>query len=444
MASILDYFKGRQKPKKGALEFGDRQARLFLERIGSVNSYDADLQTYIEKGYQSNPVVYSIVNMIAKNVAKAKWCAYNSKGEKVNVPLLSQLMYKPNPLQKWSDLTEAATTHYLLEGNTFITGEYGTGINRAKYNSLFLLPTTQIQVLSKNGRNISGFLMDTETSSNEIPASEVMWMRSANPDYNQSDNWLFGQSPFRAALESIKIYNDAKASLLWYQQNKGAQKILINKDNEIEFSPEALDQLKNKLRKQAQGNNNTGNIPIIDANLDAIDVSSGLEALMLFEQLEQSAQDICNVLNFPSQLIGLKDSTYQNGKEAKIGLWENCVTPMLEEIKNGLNAWLTPQFGDVWLDYDVSHIDAIQEGKLLRFQAIAQAAGMVTINEARAMANMPQVGKIGEFTGEDMYLGFTQAVVRDNEEISDANGTSDANVDESKDKKDKPKKDDKK
>ena len=424
MASIFDYFKGRKKQPKGALQFGDRQARLFLERIGSVNSYDADLTTYIQEGYQKNPVVFSITNMIAKNVAKAKWCVYNSKGEKVNIPLLNQLMYRPNPLQKWSDLTEAATTHYLLEGNTFITGEYGTGINRGKYNTMYLLPTPEIQVLSGNGRNITGFLLDTETSSNEIPASDVLWMRSANPDYNQADNWLFGQSPFRAALDSIKIYNDAKQSLLWYQQNKGAQKVLINKDNEIEFAPEAIDALKNKLRKQAQGNQNTGNIPIIDANLDAIDVSSGLEALMLFEQLEQSAQDICNVLNFPSQLIGLKDSTYQNGKEARLALWENCVTPMLEEIKNGMNSWLAPQFGDVWLDYDLSHIDAIQEGKLMRFQAIKEAAGMVTINEARAMANMPYVGKIGEFTGDDMYLGFTQAVVRDNEELSDSNGTS--------------------
>ena len=443
MASIFDYFTGRQKPKKGALEFGDRQSRLFLERIGSVNHYDADLQTYIEKGYQKNPVVFSIVNMIAKNVAKAKWCAYNSKGEKIQSPLLSQLMYKPNPLQKFSDLTEAATTHYLLEGNSFITGEYGTGINSSKFNSMYMLPTSKLQVVSGNGRNISGFVMDNDNTVQEIPASDVMWMRAANPDFNQNDNWLFGQSPFRAALESIQIYNDAKASLLWFQQNKGAQKILINKDNEIEFSPEALDQLKNKLRKQAQGNNNTGNIPIIDANLDAIDVSSGLDALMLFEQLEQSAQDICNVLNFPSQLIGLKDSTYQNGKEARLALWENCVTPMLEELKNGLNAWLAPQFGDVWLDYDLSHIDAIQEGKLLRFKAIKEAAGMVTINEARSMANLPTINKIGDFTGEDMYVGFTQAIVKDDDEITDMNGQA-PNQEGGKDKKDKPKKDDKK
>ena len=443
MASIFDYFTGRQKPKKGALEFADRQSRLFLERIGSVNSYDANLATYVEKGYQKNPVVFSIVNMIAKNVAKAKWCVYNAKGEKVQIPLLNQLMYKPNPLQKWSDLTEAATTHYLLEGNSFITGEYGSGINAGKYNTMYMLPTPKIQVVSGNGRNISGYLMDTDNSAQEIPASDVLWMRSANPDYNQSDNWLFGQSPFRAALDSIQIYNDAKQSLLWYQQNKGAQKILVNKDNEIEFSPEALDQLKNKLKKQAQGNNNTGNIPIIDANLDSIDVSSGLEALMLFEQLEQSAQDICNVLNFPSQLIGLKDSTYQNGKEARVALWENCVTPMLDELKNGFNSWLAPQFGDVWIDYDLQHIDALQENKLVRFQAIAQSAGMVSINEARSMAGLSPVAKLGEFTGEDMYLGFTQAVVRDNEEISESNGKSDANVTEGKDK-DKPKKDDKK
>jgi hypothetical protein len=95
------------------------------------------------------------------------------------------------------------------------------------------------------------------------------------------------------------------------------------------------------------------------------------------------------------------------------------------------------------LDYDLSHIDAIQEGKLLRFKAIKEAAGMVTINEARSMANLPTINKIGDFTGEDMYVGFTQAIVKDDDEITDMNGQA-PNQEGGKDKKDKPKKDDKK
>ena len=125
-------------------------------------------------------------------------------------------------------------------------------------------------------------------------------------------------------------------------------------------------------------------------------------------------------------MLGLTDATYQNAKEAKKAMWENCVIPMLDEIQNGLNAWLTPQFGDVWLKYEVDHIDALQEDKLMRGKAIKEFAGMVTINEARAMAGFKPVDVIGEFDGDDMYVGFTQAVVTDQEEISDQNGTSDA------------------
>ena len=192
----------------------------------------------------------------------------------------------------------------------------------------------------------------------------------------------------------------------------------------MDLSPEYADKLKNKIRKQAQGSKNNANMSIIDGEFGVLDISANAKDALVLEQMEYSAQQICNVINFPSQLIGLKDSTYQNAKEAKRGLWENCVIPMLEELKNSYNAWLTPQFGDVWLTYDISHIDAIQEDKLMRFKAIKEGAGMLTINEARIMAGLKTVDTIGDFKGDDMYVGFTQAVVSDQQEISDANGTN--------------------
>ena len=420
----------RQKPKKnGSIDFPTRFQQLFLQRVGVVNSYDDNIRTYIEKGYQQNPVVFSIVNMIAKNVAKAKWVCKNSKGEVVENVLLKELMYKPNPLQRWSDLQEALTTHYMLEGNAFLTGEYGTGINSTKYNSLYVLPAEDMQIIAiDKAMGIRGYRVDFAWAEDtEIPATEVLHMRTPNPDYDEVDNWLFGQSPFRAASKSIQAYNESLDTGVWFLENKGAQKILFNDNDEMELGPEAADQLKRKLRDSAQGSKNSANIPIIDGKLGVLDVSANAEDALVLEQRMWAAQEICNVANFPSQLIGLKDATYQNAKEAKKALWENCVIPMLDELRNGYNCWLTPKFGDdIYLDYDVSHIDALQEDKLLRGEAITKFAGMVTINEAREMAGLKPIDTLGDFGGDDMYLGFVQAVVRDDEEVSDANGTNES------------------
>ena len=62
----------RAKPKKGSTMLPARQAQLFLQHLGVTNIYDDDVRTYIERGYQQNPIVYSIVSNIAKSVAKAK------------------------------------------------------------------------------------------------------------------------------------------------------------------------------------------------------------------------------------------------------------------------------------------------------------------------------------------------------------------------------------
>ena len=426
---LFDGLRNRKKPKKGAINLPAMFQQLFLQRTGLVNTYDDDIRTYIERGYQENPVVYAAVNMIAKNVAKAKWKLVNSSGDEVKNRLLSELIFQPNPLQKWSDLNESLATHYLLEGNAFITGEYGSGVNSGKYNSLYVLPSEDIQIIaSTDYRGIRGYRVDFAWSEGtEIPATDVLHLRTPNPDYDESDNWLFGQSPFRAASKQIQTYNEAQDAGVWFQQNKGAQKILVTDDSEVDLSPEAADLFKKKLRAQSQGANNNGNIPIFDQKLKSIDISSNAADALVLEQMKYSAQQIVNVINFPGQLIGLSDATYQNAKEAKKGLWENCVIPLLDELCHGYNRWLTPQFGDVWLEYDVSHIDALQEDKLMRGEAINKFAGMITVNQALEMAGLPTYDwmqaptNMDEFR-EQMYVGFTQAVVRDDEEISPING----------------------
>lgn len=393
------------KGKSGPINFPARFQQMFLQRIGTVNSYEDDARTYIEEGYQQNPIVYSIVNMASKNAGKAYWCIKDGRtGEEISIPLLEELMKNPNPLQSWTDMVQDAITHKLLEGNSFITGEYGTGLNAEKYNALYVLPSEDIQIIGlENQRGIRGYRVDFNWAENtEIPASDVLHLRNPNPDFDEVDNWLFGQSSFRAARRSIQTYNESLETGVWFLQNKGSQKILFNKNDEVELSPEATDQLKNKLRQQTQGPKNSGNIPIIDGEFGVLDVSANAEDALVLEQRMQSAREICAVINFPGQLIGLSDATYQNAKEAKKALWENIIIPELHELKQGFNRWLAPQFGpNVMLDYKLDHIDALREDR-----PVQDLAGLATIDEARARVGLPPK----EEGGSELYLGFVQGV----------------------------------
>ena len=391
-------------------------SQTFLQKLGIVNSYDDDTRTYIEKGYQQNPIVYSIVNMVSKGAGKAAWCIKDRRtGEEISVPLLEKLMYQPNPLQTWTDLVQDMVTHKLLEGNSFMTGEYGTGINTNMYNTVYALPSEDMQIIaSSNHRGIAGYRVDTVWSEEgEIPATEVLHLKNPNPDFNETDNWLFGQSNFRAVSQSIQTYNESLEAGVWFLQNKGAQKILHTKDSEVELGPEGADALKHKLREQSQGSKNNANIPIINEDLGVLDISANAKDALVLEQRAQAALEICNATNFPPSLIGLSDTTYQNAKEAKKSLWENIILPELHELKEGLNRWLAPQFGDnVMLDYKLDHIDALQEDRLMRGKAIREFAGMVTINEAREMAGL----KPAKTGGDEMFVNFTQSVDKNTED----------------------------
>ena len=416
---FLDIFKTKKDQT-----FSRRFSDLFLSRVGGIQTYHDNSRVYVEKGYQDNPVVHAITSITAKHGSKAPWVIKSkSTDDIIDHTLLNALMDRPNTDTSWEDFIQNLITQYVLTGNGFAACDKGTGINEGKPSSIYILPSEETQIiLGDNNRSIAGYRVDFLSADTDVTASEVLHIKTPNPDFDEAGNWLYGQSPFRAARISIQTYNTSVETGLWFLDNKGAQKILFNANEEEEFSPEAIDHLKQKLRLQAQGSKNSANIPIIDGKLDVLDISASADEALVLEQREFAAREICNVLNFPIQLIGIDSATYQNAKEAKKALWENVIIPILCEVRAGLNRWLVPYFGkDIYLDFDISGIDALQEDKLLRFKAIKESAGMITINEARIAAGLKPYEWMKEPTtmeefNEQVYAGFTQAVVGEVEE----------------------------
>ena len=400
---LFDRFK-----TKGKQGFGKLYSNLFLQRAGGIQTYPNDANTYVEKGYQDNPIVSAITTITAKHGSKAPWVIRSKRtGEVVRNTLLEALMERTNTDAVWSDFMQDLITQYVLTGNGFAAMEKGTGVNEGKPHAIFMIPSGETQIIiGDNHRSIAGYRVDFLSQEADIPASDVLHIKTPNPDYDKAGNFLYGQSPFRAARTSIHTYNDSVEAGLYILKNVGADKMLVNM-TEDELGPEGADKLKQKLRNTGQGVKNRGNIVYSDSQLAVLDLSIDARNALLLEQRHQAAREICNVLNFPIQLVGVDAATYQNAKEAKKALWENVLIPILCEVRSGLNRWLTPFFGDnIYLDFDLSNIDALQEDKLMRGKAIREFAGLVTINEARKMAGLKPMTE----GGEEIFVNFTQSV----------------------------------
>jgi len=107
--------------------------------------------------------------------------------------------------------------------------------------------------------------------------------------------------------------------------------------------------------------------------------------LSLIEQYNGTIKDLCNIYNVPVQLLNNTDSTtYNNMKEAKKALYQNAVIPELNKIRDELNRWLAPQYGDkIYIDFDYSSIPELQE-EMDKVVGQMSQAWWITPNEKRA------------------------------------------------------------
>ena len=121
----------------------------------------------------------------------------------------------------------------------------------------------------------------------------------------------------------------------------------------------------------------------------------------------------------------------QINNEAKKMLYNNVVVPMLTELRDGLNQWLAPLYGeDICLDFDLSGVRELQEDFQKQAMAVKGLAGVLTINEIRnKLGYEPSTAE-----GADEFLPLPNQQVLDN-------GTESGNTNKPSGSK-KPKKED--
>jgi len=413
MASLFDRLRGLvSKNQNTNIDFNKAIYNFLGETLVSSTEND---DSYINQGYRYNATIYSIINLITKSATNIPFCVYEVQSsndlkryksltsgdfnstslhnakiiqKKAMVELegtdLHKILERPNPAQSYNTWISEIIAFGLLTGNRYIYGiAPETGAGAGKFKELYVMPS-QVMQINSGGlfKPVDHYTLEYNGTF-EIPAEQILHIKDFNPYYDGTGSHLYGMSPLKAGLRVMDANNEALTTGLKYLQNQTARGVLMSEEGDI--NEVQARQLKDKFKQQYQGSKNAGDVIITPKKLSWVNFGLNASDLSLIEQYNATIKDLCNIYGVPVQLLNNTDSaTYNNQKEAKKSLYVNAVIPQLVKIREELNRWLTPQYGDkLYIDFDFTVIPELQE-EMEKVVGQMSQAWWITPNEKRA------------------------------------------------------------
>jgi HK97 family phage portal protein len=429
MASFFDRFNFSKKNQNTNEQY-NRAIYNWLGNSVLWNTENDD--SYITQGYQKNATIYSLINLITKAATTIPFQVYEKTNEndykrykaltsgmmdaasiqkasllqknalvELQDTELHKILERPNPAQSYNAWLTELIAFGKLTGNRYIYGiGPDTGANVGKFTELYVMPSQVMEIIS-NGimEPVSKYKLEYN-GTKYIDASEICHIKDFNPYYDGTGSHMYGQSPLRAGLRTLTTNNEAVQTGVKYLQNQTARGLLTSEMGDI--NEVQAQQLKDKFKRQHQGSDNAGDIIITPNKMSWVNFGLNASDVSLIAQYNASIKDLCNIYNVPVQLLNnTESSSYNNMKEAKKALYQNAVIPELVKIKDELNRWLAPKYGDkLCIEFDFSVIPEMQEETDKVVDQLSKA-WWITPNEKRSAMNY---GKDEENTQLDDYF----------------------------------------
>ncbi len=354
--------------------------------MNPVSWFKKSDKSYIEEGYLQNVIVHRCVDEIANNLATLDWVLFDSNGEKIEDHELLDLIKRPNPIQGQAAFFQELQTFKQITGNTYIHATRPSE-NRPPLE-LHIFPAPKMKIIAgdmmmplkyeyrPNNEKQQTFQFPVDQVTGK---SDILHIKTVNPL-----DPFYGLSPLSAAAYSVDLFNAASEWNMRLLQN-GARPgggLFVK----TSLTPEQREQLKTSFNDVYTGAANAGKQMVIEGDMDWKDMSLSPKDMDYLESRNVSARDIATAFRVPPLLlsIGGDNNTYANMQEARLSLWEDLLIPEADMLRDELNNWLVPMFGDnLYLDYDKDKISALGSRRE-KIWSIVNDATFLTDNEKRA------------------------------------------------------------
>ena len=412
----------------------------FMEIGGGYAPYDAKMSTYLEEGYNTNAMVFSVINAMANKSSTVPIYVREVKDEEAfsglkklrsatsyDMALTQKIKHiqletkafadqvapmpleKPNPYQSWTELGQLYKTFLRMTGNAYFFVESADdGMNAGVPTALYLLPSHLVQIVVKDDVSMVGmenpveeYLLIEGSYQRGFPSEKVIHIKYANPNYSDTGEHLYGFSPLRPLLKNIQSSNDAMELNAKTLKSGGAFGFIHGKN--VPITEEQALQLKQRLVEMNDDPGDLARIAGSSAEMGFTRISLTADELKPFDYLKFDMKQICNALGWSDNLMNNDDGgKHDKQTEERKRVVTDNIVPDLKLLTDALNAEFLPRFKgyeNLCLEFDVMELPEMQDDAKELSEILFEGLRMGTFNrnEVRVGLNWPKV------ENEDMY-----------------------------------------
>lgn len=358
-------------------------------RFGSTEVYpDITLKTSIQKGFNYNIAVYSIIMKDARKFAsipryvydakkfeqknkpcpagvnKALWEAkaytpYEDKRPSAFAPSLSELLARPNEYLSQDMFFEAVRCYYKACGEAMIwlnrgdiekyRNEDGSFqdevIDKLPVLEMYVLPADMMTIVPdpSNLWGILAWVLDVGERVH-IRKNDVIHWKSTNLNFSaDTREHLRGLPPLVPGRKSLEMHNSMTNSSVRMAQNDGARFVLYN-ETMNSMGPEQQANLKSVIDRKINNNDVKSAVATLQGKWGGIDLGKSAVDMELLKGKEMAWKELCFLFSTPYEFFD-SQVTYANKEAAQIGWITNDIEPATSQLDGEMNRVLLKSFG---------------------------------------------------------------------------------------------------
>lgn len=396
----------------------------FFQFIGGQKAqYDYKDETYLKKGYATNPDVFAVINQMCD---KTKAVPYAVKKIKDNVGyrklhslktatngrysikqladalILERKAYedkeinfpleRPNPNQTWADIHVLYKLFFRVTGNAYLYMAWpDEGKNAGVPQLLYVLPSHKMTIVLKKDADllydenpIDYYMLRDGDQNIKFPAEQIIHIKTANFNFDLNGSHLYGLSPIKALLRNIESSNEALNNNVKTMINSGVFGFFSGKNEPL--TQDQVAQMKIKLHEMDKDPGRLSRIAGFSLPLEFTKMSLNTDELQPFEFLKHDQKAICNVLGWSDALLNNDDGgKYDKQKEERKRVVTDNIQPDLILFDQAMTEKFIKRFQgyeNCVLEHDITELPEMQEDFKMMLEWMEKA--YYTPNEIRA------------------------------------------------------------